>query len=132
MRVLEKVSALALGVFAAYVNLWLFVPFAVLGVGIGIYNYYAAVQQGRRDAAASACSQGFLESLTGVKLPAPISLLANLAITAVHIDHHSDVFVPIVGLSVGAWFGQNAAYYSSLLYRKFKAIPSRNLIAQGA
>lgn len=121
IEVLEKISALALGIFAAYVNLKLFAAFAVIGVGIGIYNYCAAIK-GRYGQPTSPCAQSFLEHLTGIKLPATISLFSNLAITAVHIEHHSEVFVPIVGLMMGAWMGQNGAYYGSLLFRKFQSI----------
>lgn len=121
MEVLEKISAVALIIFAAYVNPVLFIGFALLGLGVGIYNYCVSTKQHKHDGA-SACSQGFLEHLIGVKLPAPISLAANLAITACHIDHHSEIFVPIVGLTAGAWLGQNAMHYGSLLYRKIRQV----------
>lgn len=134
IRILEKISAAALGVFAAYVDLKLFLPFAILGIGIGIYNYMSNAKSHSHShgEVGGACSQGFLEHLTGVKLPPVVSLVTNLAITACHIDHHSMVFVPIMGLSIGAWIGQNAAHYGSLLYHKWQPVVDKSPIATGA
>ncbi len=122
MEVLEKISAVALGIFSAYTNIKLFAPFFLLGVGIGVYTH---IKHGPKDLEASsggsACSQEFIEQVTGVKLPAPISLAANIAVTVCHIDHHTTVFVPIVGLAVGNWVGRNIPHYGGLLYRKIEA-----------
>lgn len=122
MEVLEKISAIALGVFSAFTDLKLFAPFFLIGAAIGVYSYFKQDKCCHESTSpASACSQGFLEHLTGVKLPAPISLAANIAVTICHIDHHATVFVPIVGLSVGNWVGKNATHYGSLLYHKIEA-----------
>lgn len=106
---LEKVSAVALGAFAAYASFELFLTFFLTGTAVGIYQYITTGPREETGHGGSTCSQGFLEQLTGVKLPPLISLGANLAITWCHIDHHTSVFVPIIGLGIGAWAGQTGA-----------------------
>lgn len=109
---LEKVSAIALGIFAAYACFELFLPFFLLGAAVGLYQYYSG-EHAHAEKGRSSCSQGFLEQVTGVKLPPLLSLGANLAVTWCHIDHHTTIFAPIVGLSLGAWAGQTMADLAS-------------------
>ena len=52
------------------------------------------------------CSQGFLEQLTGIRLPPLVGIGANLAIFTCHIDHHPHVFIPLIGLNFGYKVGQ--------------------------
>jgi len=107
LPILEKVSAIALGFFAAYAAFELFFPFFLLGTAVGLYTRFSAAPQRELCQASVSCSQGFLEQLTKVKLPPILSLGANLAITWCHIDHHTTVFVPVIALSLGAWAGQS-------------------------
>ncbi len=109
---LEKVSAVALGIFAAYANFQLFLPFFLIGTAVGLYQYFSG-ERAQAVKAGSSCSQGFLEQVTGVKLPPLLSFGANLAMTWCHIDHHTTIFVPIVGVSLGAWAGQSLAHLAS-------------------
>jgi len=106
---LEKVSAVALGAFAAYASFELFLPFFLSGTVLGLYQYISSGPQEKCGSVGSSCSQGVIEQLTGVKLPPLISLGASLAITWCHIDHHTSVFVPIIALGIGAWAGQTGA-----------------------
>ena len=106
MSAAEKVSVLALGILSAMADIKLFIPFFLCGLGYGIYCAINNENAGPHQSG-SACSQGFLEQITGIRLPRPVSLIANVAITACHIDHHSSVFVPITALSFGAWVGKN-------------------------
>jgi hypothetical protein len=122
MNIAEKISAVALGIFAASVSFKLFLPFFFVGVGIGAYNYAQNKHSHNNASGVSPCAQGFLEGLTGVKLPAPVSLATNIAVTVCHIDHHGSVFVPIVGISVGAWAGKNAFHYGSIACKKINAV----------
>lgn len=117
ISVLEKISAVALGIFSAYVDLKLFIPFFFAGVCIGIYSY---VQDSKtcHSHPVSACAHGLLEQLTGTKLPPLVSLIANLAVTVCHIDHHAVVFVPIIGISLGNWLGKTASSCGDLMCRK--------------
>lgn len=108
-QLFEKVSAVALGVFSAYASMELFLPFFLAGTAIGLYQYFSEGPQEGASRGGVACSQGLLEQLTQVKLPPLVSLGTNLAITWCHIDHHTTVFVPVVGLSLGAWAGQSLA-----------------------
>lgn len=108
--ILEKVSAIAIGVFSAYVSYDLFLAFFILGTAVGMYQYFYSTDTDRiARHRASSCSQTLLEQLTGAKLPPLASLIANLGVTWCHIDHHTRIFVPIVGFSLGAWTGQSAA-----------------------
>lgn len=118
INVIEKISAIALGIFSAYVNLELFVPFFFAGVCIGVYSYIQDRTLCNQGHLSSSCAHGLLEQLTGVKLPPVISLAANIAVTVCHIDHHATVFVPIIGVSIGAWIGKTVSYYGDLNYRK--------------
>lgn len=103
---LEKITAVALGVFCAYTDIQLFIPFFAIGVGVSIYEHYSGNErEGCGDP--TSCSQGFMEQLTGVKLPPLLSLMTNLAVTWCHIEHHTKVFVPIIGISIGAWMGKS-------------------------
>ncbi len=108
-HLLEKVSAVAVGVFAAFASIELFLPLFLTGTAVGIYQSLTAEHVHNETRKVSSCSQGFLEQLTGVKLPPLLSLGANLAVTWCHIDHHTTVFVPVVGLTLGAWAGKSFA-----------------------
>lgn len=112
----EKISVVALGVLAATTSLELFLPFFLAGSAYGIYSYFQnrdiVTVQGTLG-----CTQGFLEQLTGIKLPRPVSFGANLAIVVCHLDHHASVFVPLVGISVGAWAGKMGAECASFASR---------------
>jgi hypothetical protein len=111
---LEKVSAVALGVFSAFISMELFLTYFLVGSAIGIYQYFYTDAAARlANQRTSTCSQGLLEQLTGAKLPPLASLVANLAVTWCHIQHHTAIFVPIVGVSLGAWTGQTIGHLSN-------------------
>lgn len=105
-RLLEKVSAIALGTFCAYTNFGLFFSFLMAGTAIGFYQYFVCDPADVTYKSVS-CSQGLLEQLTRVKLPPLVSLIANLAIILCHIEHHTTVFVPVISVSLGAWAGRS-------------------------
>lgn len=98
---IEKVSAVALGALAAYSNFPLFLLAAGFGCWIGISHPSPAPT-----CRSVSCSQGLLEQLTGVRLPAVISLACNIAMTGMHITHHAEIVVPIVAVALGAWAGK--------------------------
>lgn len=108
IKIIEKISAVALGAFSAYTNWKLFVPFFFAGVCIGVYSSMQD-KKANHIHPGSSCAHGLLEQLTGVKLPPIISLAANIAVTVCHIDHHADVFVPIIGISLGSWLGKSVS-----------------------
>jgi len=113
----EKISAVALGVFSTYVNSKLFAPFFFVGMCIGVYSYIEDKKSCQQTHPVSSCAHGLLEQLTGVKLPPIVSLVANLAVTVCHIEHHQAVFVPITGISLGSWVGKTAANYGVLMHK---------------
>ena len=117
MDILEKVGAIALGVFAAFTNIRLFIPFFLVGVGIGIYNHFTQVKNPAKFHSAG-CSQGVLEQLPGANLPGPLVLAGSIAVAICHIEHHDTVFVPIVATYIGAWLGKMGCDATSLLYHK--------------
>jgi len=119
MCVLEKISLVALAVFAGYTNPKLFLSFFGGGVFLGIVTHITKKHEcgdkhGHEDG--GGCSQGFLEQLTGVRLPAPVGLAANVAITVCHIDHHQTIFIPLIGLNAGMWVGKLIAQAGQFAY----------------
>lgn len=109
IRVLEKVSLVAIGVFSAITSLPLFASSLFVGLAIGLWDGKMLSDQPHTHQDHSLCAHGFMEHLTGVKLPAPLALAANIAILVAHIDHHATVFVPIVGVTMGILAGRAAA-----------------------
>lgn len=105
-RFVEKVSVVALGIFAAVTAPELFIPTFAIGALIGICVPIKASHRHHHHSVEGGCSHGFMEERLGVKLPDSLSLLAGAAVVAVHIDHHADVFVPIVGVTLGVWAGK--------------------------
>lgn len=107
-RVVEKVCALVIGVFAAITEFWLFLPSFVFGAIIGAVTYKPLSPSSHQHPEGT-CSVGFIEQTTGVKLPRSIALAAGFAVMVAHIDHHATVFVPIVGVTLGLLAGKTAA-----------------------
>lgn len=107
---IEKMSAVALGVFSLYTRWQLFIPFFVFGVCLGAFTQVKgeAVHHVHHS---SSCVRGLIEDLTGAKLPRILSTIAGVAVTLCHIDHHADVFVPIIGTSLGNWMGKTVSSY---------------------
>ena len=106
METAEKVSAMVLTILAAITNISLFVPFFLIGCAYGVYTECTDPSGSSCVSSGGGCSQGFLEEITGIRLPKPVSLIANTAITYCHIEHHSDVFVPLVGIISGMKMGK--------------------------
>lgn len=112
LPVIEKITAIGLGILSACTSFELFVPFFIGGMLTGIYSYAQNKDVTNITHRTSSCAYGLIEQLTDVKLPPAVSLAANVAITVCHIDHHASVFVPIIALSLGAWAGKMVAHYS--------------------
>lgn len=121
IRVLEKVCLVAIGIFTAMTSPELFAVSFTIGLGIGIWNHEKAKEEAP-DQDHALCAHGFIEHLTGIKLPQPLGLAANVAILVAHIDHHAPVFVPIVGVSLGIWAGREMEHSASLCFRKITAM----------
>ena len=122
LRIIEKVSVVALGVFSAMADIQLFIPFFLVGAAIGTYNYFNDSQQ-----PAHANPAALLEQLTGIRLPKPVSLLANAAAWSALFIIDKKTCASIAGLSIGALIGKNALHGGSLLYRKIEEIASSSL-----
>ncbi len=110
LNTIEKISAIALGVFSLYTRWQLFIPFFVFGVCLGAFTQVKgeAVHHVHHS---SSCVRGQIEDLTGVKLPRILSTIAGVAVTVCHIDHHAEVFVPIIGTGLGNWMGKTVSFY---------------------
>ena len=132
IEIAEKISAIVLTIMAATTNISLFVPFFLIGCAYGIYTESINPSAGNACSPGGGCSQGFLEEITGVRLPKPVSLVANTAITFCHIEHHADVFVPLVGAISGIWIGKQcqkaAAWAEENMDEIRKNLPIINLI----
>jgi hypothetical protein len=121
-RLIEKVSVVALGVLAALTSLELFLPSFALGVVVGILTPKHQHKHSHHSHKIEAtCSHGYIEQGTGIELPRPLALAAGFAVTAVHIDHHASVFVPIVGVTLGIWVGNLTAASFQACGRKISA-----------
>ena len=116
--ILEKVSLVALTVLSAYVSKFLFIPFFLIGTGIGIYKYLQERTGDQEGRMGPSCTQSILEQVTGIKMPAAIALVENVAITACHTWNHTTVFVPIVALSIGAYAGKSMMRCGNWVYKQ--------------
>lgn len=121
IAVLEKVSLVAIGIFSAMTAIKLFVPSFALGLVIGLWDGTKSCEKPHSHQDHALCAHGFMEHLTGVKLPKPLALAANVAILVAHVDHHAPVFVPIVGVTMGIWAGRATAPALDLCCKKFAA-----------
>lgn len=106
IKVVEKISLFAIGIFSAMTSFPLFIGTFAFGMGIGVWDAKNLTDRLHTHRDHALCAHGFMEHLTGVKLPAPLALAANIAILVAHIDHHATVFVPIVGMTMGIWAGR--------------------------
>jgi hypothetical protein len=106
LQLAEQISIIALALFAANADSFLFFYFVMLGLSLGAYQHYHGEPQTVAATSGLSCSQNFLEQLTQVKLPPLISLGVNVAVTWCHINLHKKIFVPIVALSIGAQWGK--------------------------
>lgn len=113
MGILEKVTFVALTVLAFYMEPELTGYFAAGGFVIGLCMYWGTPppEDDPKKVKPIGCSQGFLEEMTGLRLPPPLGLAANIAIFYHHLEHCSEVFAPLVGLNFGYKLGQMAGIY---------------------
>lgn len=117
IQILEKVSAIAIGIFSAVVSPLLFSVSFTAGFILGMFSEKQSAAGGTPGYAVASCSRGFMEGITGVRLPPVLSLAANAGVMAAHIEHHSMVFVPISGVILGMWAGKAAQPAADLLFR---------------
>ena len=122
-EIAEKVGFAALSIFAAYRSIKFFIPAFLAGVFCGLQSQGGS-RLGRLNG--SACSQGFLARITGVQLPQIVSVGADLAAIASHIDHHAfpSIGSPTIGLYAGAWVGQQRANLPKIkqAWTQFRAV----------
>lgn len=135
MRVLEILSLIALAIFAAYCDPKLFFPFFGAGMIAGIYmkwkankEYHDNHEHEHEHGHGAGCS-GYLEQTTKVRMPVPISLAMNAAMLGCHIEHHSPVFVPIMGLYVGWGLGEALFTAGSFCHRKFCQVCAPRIVS---
>lgn len=101
MMNLKKASDVALGLFSAYTDAKLFIPFFLVGTGLGVYNSIYDMKWCNYSIGSSCGSD--------LNLPPQLLLIATFVIALTHIDHHSTVFVPIMATSFGVTFGTEIA-----------------------
>jgi hypothetical protein len=83
----------------------LFLPFLGLGIAVRVYQIVTNSAENVSCGGTSGCG-GILPEALGINLPPLIVFFANLAIMYCHIDHHPTIFIPIIGLWMGAWAAQ--------------------------
>jgi hypothetical protein len=96
----RRVSAAALAVFAAYTNIWLFLPFFAAGVAFGLHQYSTFGEVPQLTGCSMGCGQVF-NYLTGIKPDPYVSLAFDVWIFADHMDHTP--FVPLAAFGTGVW-----------------------------
>lgn len=97
---LMRLSAVAIGAFAAYLSWQLFVPCFAIGAFAGVFLIDGTLKARELQ---STCSQSCLEQLTQISLPVQISILFNIIVMIQHMEHHPLVYIPIAGFTLGAW-----------------------------
>ncbi len=105
------ISRIALGIIAAITSLVLFVPFFVGGIGWALHklhdpSLHSHYHHHHHDPFSVAGCGEYMQTISGMEFSPEANLVANLAITICHIDHHPIVFVPYSALSIGMWVGQ--------------------------
>lgn len=118
-RVIEQITAVALAVLAYQVSADLFIPFALVGASIGLYQALTSNASEHDHSARMGCSRGLMEQLTGIQLPRLVALATDVAVMGCHIDHHATVFVPMIALYTGA---KLALYGATLSQKMFSCI----------
>lgn len=103
-QIVEKVSLLAIGVFAAITLPKIFAITFCASIILGLIDKSIEKTDHKHQAT---CSHSFLEQLTGVRLPAPLGFASNVAVLLAHMEHHAPVFVPLVGMTLGLWVGKS-------------------------
>lgn len=128
MEILQKISLVVLVVLAFYSEPEITGYFTAGGfvLGVCMYSYQKPDQKPDENHTESGkgCSVGLMGQLTGISLPPPIELAANIAIFYHHLEHCSDIFSALVGLNFGYKMGQLAAEYLPQFYNRFIAVKS--------
>ncbi|MBA3958079.1 MAG: hypothetical protein H0X51_06775 [Parachlamydiaceae bacterium] len=102
-RVISKAVFVAIGAFACYIEMQLFIPFFFVGMLIKTIQYQQqgdAILQGTD---ITSCSLSALEQLSEMRLPPMVSLAIIVATFVCHVEHHPSVFVPVTAIFLGAW-----------------------------
>jgi hypothetical protein len=113
MSVLQKVAFVALLVLAFYTEPELTGYFAAGGFVVGFAMHWGRTppkNQSEIDKA-TGCSLGFLEEITGLRLPPPLGLVADAAIFYHHLEHCPEIFALLIGLNFGYKMGALAAQH---------------------
>jgi hypothetical protein len=106
ITLLDTISRIALGVIAMITSATLFIPWLGIGVVWGLYEHHNQTKSCSHQHGFAGCGQGFMERMAGTPFRPELSLIANLAVTICHIDHHPTIFVPYSGFALGMWMGQ--------------------------
>jgi hypothetical protein len=122
IQIAMKVSVVVLGLISLLACPDIFAPFFAIGSLIGIVTHWNSGPSDNHQNPGGFCTQGFLEAATGVKLPDIANVAANVALTFVHLQHHEEAYVPLIGLYVGTWVGKELAPHINWAYRQVKEL----------
>lgn len=118
--VVELVCRVALAIFAAIINLKLFVISAGIGAAVGIvYTVYKNIVKEPLEVglARPSCAQGFFDYLSGLRCPAIVSTVITAVFIGGHM-HHSPFYIGFCGVPFGVWVGSQIAQMAwNLTYR---------------
>lgn len=121
VEIANKVSMVVLGLIATISSPDIFAIFAVLGTAGGLIQHWNSARQCGKGST-SFCSQGFFETALGIKMPAIMNVFTNLAITFAHLAHHEETYIPILGLYVGFWAGNEIGPHLDWASKKIKSL----------
>jgi hypothetical protein len=106
----ELICRIALAIFAAILNLKLFVITASIGFALGVaYTVYKNIVKEPLEVglARPSCAQGFFDYLSGIRCPPLISTIITAVFIGGHM-HHSPFYIAFCGVPFGAWLGSQA------------------------
>lgn len=108
---LERVSAVALCIFAAYMNFTCFVASLLAGALYQVIKMAYQIKQNKLGEQRPGCGQGFGELISQLKLLSPEIVLATAYVAWRHLVHDPKGFVPFVGFFVGMGLAYRAVCY---------------------
>lgn len=101
LRFAESVSAVALFIFASYVNSQLTLSFFIIGVSASVYNRVNSLKDYTFTPSLGACAQSTIDRIMRVKLPPRLAFVAEIGLVVRHLEELSTVLCPYIGFDAG-------------------------------
>lgn len=106
LELLDKACRIALAIFSAFINPFLFaVSFGIGAVGSLVYVLATSGKGAGAGNLKPVCGQGYMEFLSGRSYPAWTVHVITTVFVGAHVRHDPKFFVPFCGLFIGIWVG---------------------------